>query len=260
MTSLGWPLVDAASRLLEREEREAVLGDLFETGEGVWKSLLDVLGLVFRRQVALWQSWRPWLAGFGLALPASFLLMGVSLSVAQRYQLCAWLVRNYQFFDPKLVRETGLTVGPEIGFFFCQFLLLLGLAWTAGFVVGRLSRRTLWSSALLCLSPCLFCLARFRIPVTSRMSLLLFLLPAIWGVWCGLRVVRIKLGLAVGLAVAMTVLMIRVWGVAHTWSTSGWWLANWLLIWPVWYLVANALRFRIANEGRTPSQKESISR
>ena len=81
MTAIGWSLVDAASRLLERPEREVVLGDLYEAGMGAWKGLLDVLGLVVRRQAALWQSWRPWLAGFGLALPASFLLMGVSLSV-----------------------------------------------------------------------------------------------------------------------------------------------------------------------------------
>ncbi len=259
MTAIGWSLVDAASRLLERPEREVVLGDLCEAGVGAWKGLLEVLGLIIRRQLALWRSWRPWLAGFGLALPASFLLMGVSLSVTNGYQLCAWLLRNFQFFDPKLLRETGLTIGPRIGFFFCQFLLLVGLAWTGGFVVGRLSRRTLWTSALLCFSPCLFCLARFRIPEMSRVTLLLFLLPAIWGVWRGLRVARIKLGPAVILAVAITVLMIRVWGVAHLWSPSGWWMANWLLLWPAWYLVANALKFRIASERRTPGQEESIS-
>jgi hypothetical protein len=35
-------------------------------------------------------------------------------------------------------------------------------------------------------------------------------------------------------------------------------LANWLLIWPVWYLVANALRFRFATERSPLSQKGSI--
>lgn len=247
MMGFGWSLVGTAARLLEREEREAVLGDLSECGGSAWKGLLDVFGLIVRRQAALWRSWRPWLAGFGVALPASFLLMGVSLSVSQRSQLCAWLLRNRQSFDPKMIRETGLTIGPEIEFFFCQFLLLVGVAWTVGFVVGRLSRRTLWMSALLCLSPCLFCLARFRIPQMSRMSLLLFLLPAIWGAWSGLRAVRIKVGPAIVLAIALTALMIRVWGVAHLWSTSGWWLANWLLIWPAWYLVVFAWESHKAN-------------
>jgi hypothetical protein len=235
MTGLSWSLVGAASRLLGREEREVVLGDLCEAGGSSWNGLLDVFGLVVRRQEELWRSWRPWLAGFGLALPASFLLMGISLSVSNGYQLCAWLLRNHQLFDPKLVRETGLIIGPKIGFVFCQFLLLLGLAWTVGFVVGRLSRRTLWMSALLCFSPCMFCLARFRIPEMSRVSLLLFLLPAIWGAWYGLRAVRI------------TALMIRVWGAAHTWSSSGLWTANWLLLWPVWYLAVSAWQSRQAN-------------
>ncbi len=244
MTSVAWSLVGAASRLLEREEREAVLGDLLEADGSAWNGLLDVLGLIVWREATLWRSWRPWLAGFGLALPASFLLMGISLTVANGYQLCAWLLRNHQFFDPKLVRETGLMVGPKVGFVLCQVLLLLGLAWTVGFVVGRVSRRTLWMSALLCLSPCMFCLARFRIPEMSRESLLLFLLPAIWGAWCGLRMARIKVGPAVVLAVAITALMIRVWGVAHAWSTSSLWMANWLLLWPAWYLAGSAWKSR----------------
>ncbi len=193
MTGFAWSLVGAASRLLEGEEREVVLGDLYEAGTSSWSGLADVAGLIVRREAALWRSWRPWLAGFGLSLPASFLLMGISLSVSNGYQLCAWLLRNHPLFDPKLVRETGLMVEPQIEFLLCRFLLLIGLAWTVGFVVGRVSRRTLWMSALLCLSPCLFCLARFRIPEMSRVSLLLFLLPAIWGAWCGLRVVRIRL-------------------------------------------------------------------
>jgi hypothetical protein len=246
MIASGWRLVSSVSLLLADDEREAVLGDLEEAGESVWRGLFDVVGLVIRREAALWESWRPWVAGFGLALPASFLLMGVSLSVSQGYALCSWLLRNYQSFDPAVVRENDLTLGPRIGFFACQFLLLIGLAWTCGFVLGKLSRRTLWSSALLCLSPCLFCLARFRIPEMPRVSLLLFLLPAVWGVWKGLRVARVSAGAAIVLAVVTTALMVRVWGVAHTWSRSGWWLANWLLIWPAWYLVAEALRFSLA--------------
>ena len=49
MTSTYWPLLEVAARLLERDEREAVLGDVQETGEGAWRGLLDVLGLVVRR-------------------------------------------------------------------------------------------------------------------------------------------------------------------------------------------------------------------
>ena len=50
MTSAGWSFVGAAARLLARDEREAVLGDLVEAGESVWQGLFGVLGLVFRRE------------------------------------------------------------------------------------------------------------------------------------------------------------------------------------------------------------------
>jgi hypothetical protein len=66
-------LFDLVSHLLKRDERDAVQGDLLESGESPWQSLLAVLGLVIRREAALWTNWRPWLAAFGLALPGSFL-------------------------------------------------------------------------------------------------------------------------------------------------------------------------------------------
>ena len=34
MTSIGWSLVEGASQLLERGEREVVLGDLMAAGDG----------------------------------------------------------------------------------------------------------------------------------------------------------------------------------------------------------------------------------
>ena len=227
MTGIGWSLVDVVAQLLERDEREAVQGDLAEAGESAWQALLDVLGLVIRRQAELWKNWRPWLAAFGLALPGSLLLMGFSLSVSRTYQ---------QFIDPTILKATGLTVGPWFSLLLCHVFLLIGWSWTGGFVVGSLSRRTVWVSAALSFSPCLFCLARFRVESLSRFCLLLFLLPAIWGVHRGLRVARIKLSSAIVLAVAITVLTIP------TWSSRGPWIPNWALSWPAWYLVATARR------------------
>jgi hypothetical protein len=54
MNAIGWPLLEVTSRLLDHEEREVVLGDLLETNENAWRGLLDVFGLVFRRQAGLW--------------------------------------------------------------------------------------------------------------------------------------------------------------------------------------------------------------
>ena len=231
--STGWPVVEAAARLLGRDEREAVLGDLVEAGETAWRAFWGVLGLVVRREAALWKTWRPWVAGFGVALPSSFLLMGASLTVTWSYM---------RLLCPELLAKASLTRPSGLLVLLCQGLLLTGWSWTGGFVVGSVSRRTLWASTLLCYSPCLFCLSRFGIGSLSRYSLLLFLLPAIWGVYQGLRWSNVKWRVAVAIAVGITALMIPSWsnGAWH-WRPSVWSL-NWLLIWPAWYLVATAKR------------------
>jgi hypothetical protein len=226
MVSLGWSLAEIATHLLERDEREAVLGDLSEADESAWHGLLDVLGLVIRRQLLLWKSWRPWLSAFGLTLPGSFLLMGASVSVSSTYQRIQGLM-GPRFLDvPSLTMQDGLLL-------LCQVFLLIAWSWAGGFVVGSMSRRTLWASTILCCSPCLFCLARFRIESLSRLCLLLFLLPAILGVRQGVRIMRIKMGSAIVLAVAVTVLMIPTW-------SRGLWIFNCALMWPAWYIVAAA--------------------
>jgi hypothetical protein len=225
MRTISWSLVEVVARLLERHEREAVLGDLIETDRSVQQSLLDVLGLVIRRKVGLWKSWRPWLAAFGLALPSSLLLMGFSISVSRTYQ---------EVLGPTLLRATGLTVGPGFTLLLSNVLLLAGWSWTGGFVMGSLSRRTVWVSAALSFLPCLFCLGRFPIDSLSRFCLLLFLPPAIWGAHRGLKIAQIKLSSALVLALAVTLLTIP------TWQSRGPWIPNWALSWPAWYLVATA--------------------
>ena len=79
----GWVWVELAARPLQRNEREAVLGDLQERDESTWSALLSVLGLVIRREAQLWKSWKPWVAAFGLTLPSSFMLMSLSLTFAE---------------------------------------------------------------------------------------------------------------------------------------------------------------------------------
>jgi hypothetical protein len=204
-------LVEVAAQLLGPCEREAVLGDLEEAGESSWRGLLGVLGLVIRRETALWKGWQPWAAAFGLALPFSFVLMGFSLSVG-------W---SYQRF-----------VGSGAGFWtlVSRLFLLVAWSWTGGFVVGSLSRRTLWVSIVATCSPCLFCLARFRESSLPSICLLLFLVPAIAGVLKGLRITRIKLHWAIILAIAVTMAMIPMGKVP------------WVLVWPAWYMAATAWR------------------
>ena len=227
MTSIQWPLVEVAARLLERGEREVVLGDLLETGEGTWRGLLDVLGLVIRRQLLHWKNWRPWLAMFGLALPSSLLLMGVSVSVSSVY---------VHLIDRRILIGSPQTIDEDFLPLLCSGLVLIGCSWSCGFVVGSLSRRTLWVSIASSCFACLFCLVRFREPSLSRLCLFLFLLPAIWGVRQALRLIRINLALAIFLAIAITTLMILPS------NSRGLWTLNWSLVWPALYILATAKR------------------
>jgi hypothetical protein len=225
MSRISWQLVELASRLLDHGHREPVLGDLAETGESVWQALRAVLSLFFRWQAALWLDWRPWLAGFGTALPGSFLLMGVSASVTCTFERLTFR----RVFDP------WWPTGHE-GFLLllCHMFLLIAWAWTSGFVVGSVSKRTLWMSAALCVAPCVFCSGWFHMKSLPRACMLLFLLPAIGGVRQGLKGIRIPLSPAFLLAIIITALMI------FAWSNQALWNPNWALIWPVWYLVASA--------------------
>ena len=235
MTGIGWPLVDLASRLLDRDEREAVVGDLLEANETTWQALLNVFGLVLRRQALLWKQLSPWLAAFGVALPSSYLLTYVSLSVSCTYQRLV-----YHRFAP--CWPTG-----HQGFLLllCHIILLIAWSWAGGFVVGALSRRTLWVSAAFCVFPCVFCLAAFPFEFLPKLCPFLFLLPAILGVRHRLRNPRISLNSAFLLAVTTTALMI------FAWSNDALWILNWALIWPVWYLVATARKS--GQEGNTES-------
>jgi hypothetical protein len=211
---------------LERDEREAVLGDSLEAGDSLWKTLFGILGLVLRRQVSLWKGWRPWLAVFGLGLPGSFLLMDVSSSVTCTYD-----------------RLMGIKVGhwaptghEGFGLLLCHIFLLIAWSWTSGFMLGSLSPRTLWLNAALCALLAFYFADHFRIMAVSTFSPFLFLVPAIWGVRQGVRRVRLRRTIAFLLAAAITVLMIAAW------TNSALWILNWLLLCPAWYLVATARR------------------
>jgi len=149
MTGPAWKSVAIAATLLAPTEREAVLGDLIECGESAWQGLCDVCGLVIRREISLFRSWRPWVASC-IATYASFMLMGLSVSICLRWNLLAML---------------ELSLG----------------GWAAGYTVARISRPTLWASMIGTFIPCLLCLSSFRVPSLSRYCLLLFLIPALYG-------------------------------------------------------------------------------
>jgi hypothetical protein len=230
MNAIVWPLVELSSRLLDHQEREVVLGDLLETNENAWRGLFDIFGLVFRRQVALWRDPRPWLAGFFVALPCSYLLMIASLSVSCTYQR---LVNHKVYVGHWPTGHEGFPL------LMCHIFLLIAWSWSAGYVVGSVSRRTLWVSAILSALPSwlLLCMS------VSSPCFLLFLPAAILGVRRGWQGSRISLRAASVLALTMTVLMISAW------SNQALWVSNWALLCPAWYLAATA--WRSGQKGRT---------
>ena len=212
-------LAEMATIFLAPMDRDAVLGDLAETGTSGWSALGAVLGLVARQRMELWRAWQPWV-GSGMAFAGSFLLLSVSfgLSVDSRH-----LLRGERGYGSVL----------------CEALLMLSWAWTSGFVVGSLSGKTRWASGILCAIPCLSCVLRFDDTSLSRLCVLLFLLPAVMGAVQGARRARLSQRTALTLAIAMTALML-VWG--------GMYMQNWFFFLPAWWLVAHAQRSERSGE------------
>jgi len=83
MNRLWLWLIDRVSRCLEPNERDAVLGDFTESGDLAWRGLLDLLGLIVRRQAALW--------GGGLLRTAVAVLIGTGVSFYFRDNIYAYL-------------------------------------------------------------------------------------------------------------------------------------------------------------------------
>jgi hypothetical protein len=228
MKGITWPLVEFASRLLETEERDAVLGDLLEAGESAWQGLLDVLGLIARRHAGFWKGQRPWFAGFIVAPSCGYLLTTVSLSVS-----CTYTRLMYPNGRISICWPTG-----HEGFLMllCHILLLIGWSWAAGYVLGFVSRVTLWASAALLVVPAVVSVFRHSMLPPSEASYFLFVVPAIWGGVQALRRKRVARGAAFAVAVAVTGLML------FAWNDRSLWIMNWALLLPVWYVVAKAWR------------------
>ncbi len=254
MTPMWW-LVDIVSRVLEPDERNAVRGDFAESGETSGQALRGLLGLILRRQTALWRNWRPWLALVGAVAPLGILLSLVSRRMAQSSAITSWLYLNN--WDWTYVRNTGfrLDFAHDVAIILFEFLLLSCWSWTSGFVLGYLSRRAIWiNGALFCLvlvtvellgmprflgrslllsraddfSPnsAVFAGAFYREVFPLIVHTVLVLLPSLWGMRQGLRLAALPLPLQTmlwaSLALAMTTLAMQnsVWWQMRTWNNQ----------------------------------------
>jgi hypothetical protein len=149
MTHFYWRLVDLLSRMLKPDERDAVLGDQAESGVSGGQALRDLLGLVVRRQVALWREWYSWLSLAGLVIPLGALLTGVSRRTADGNAIYLWLyannwtwtyITNAGFRDDFFGHGTGIVI---------SWTELICWSWTGGLLLGYVSRRTTRSTAVL---------------------------------------------------------------------------------------------------------------
>jgi hypothetical protein len=218
--------VEFAAAPLAQQERDAAIGDSLEAGDSAWQTLSSILGLVFRRQLLLWKSRRPWLAVFVFGAPSTTLLMYVSVSVT-----CT--------FDRLMGMKVGhfAPTGHEgFALLFCHIFLLIAWAWTSGFTLGSLSPKTLWLNAALFAFLALHFENNFQFHIISSSAPFLFLVPAIWGIRQGMRTVRLRRGHAFLLAAAITMLTTAAW------IGNALWILNWFLLLPAWYLVVTARR------------------
>jgi hypothetical protein len=257
MNRMCWWLVDLVSRMLDPSEQDAVRGDFAESGQTGVPALRDVLGLVIRRQAALWKDWRPWLVLFGLIGPVSLLLSATSTRLGSSYDLNFWIIRNYSVIDPGILKETGITLRRGLGPLAISSLVLVCWSWASGFVLGRMSRRTIWIHGPL------FCLAllwgeilaapKHQLGVTFyslmfplALQLLLVLLPALWGMRMGLLPATRPLIYAILWAAAIVTLAGWRW-FWWPWPSQAMWKLQLLLLarfWPLGYLVATAIWHR----------------
>jgi hypothetical protein len=239
MTRIGWWLADGLAGMLERDERDAVFGDFAESGETGERALRNVMGLVVRRQAALWKDWRPWLTLVGLVIPLGILLSLGSRMMASRSATPIWMyVNNWTMAHLESPGARGDLVSNSAAIF-KQYLMLVCWSWASGFMLAPLSRRTIRvNGTLFCLivlfaellkdptyllpgrnhdgSSAVFSLMFYRVMFPLILQAVLVLLPAVWGMHQGLRLATFPLLLRAILwasAVAtVAALAIQNWG------------------------------------------------
>lgn len=143
-------MADSASLMLDAADREAVCGDLVESGESGLHSLQGVLSLIIRRRASYLREWRPWLTVICLTVPLSDLLSLQSRRIADGAAIYLWLYVNN--WDWAIMHNPGFWLGfmqvaPSL---FLSCIALASWSWTTGLLVGCFARRALWfQSAIL---------------------------------------------------------------------------------------------------------------
>lgn len=134
--------VDLAAQLLDADEREAVLGDLHESGVKEGKALREILGLVARRQAVLWADWRPWFILLGVIAPLALLISLSARDAVGQSSVYLWLYGSNLDMDLLQNRGFWYELAHTTPFVLDIFVKLFCCSWTVGFAIGSLSART----------------------------------------------------------------------------------------------------------------------
>jgi hypothetical protein len=155
LKELGILITELTAQALDREEREAVLGDLAEAGGSEFQNFRAVAGLVWRRQAMEWRQWRPWIACLVLILPLGLFLSAVSRFTSQQTSVYLWLYVNNPGWDLLHNRGFWFELGNSTLLVSAVFVKLACWAWAAGFVIGCVTRK-IWRSGYFSLVLVLF--------------------------------------------------------------------------------------------------------
>jgi hypothetical protein len=284
MTRICWWIVDRVSAMLRDDERDAVLGDFAESGDNCERALRDLLGLIVRRQAALWKEWRPWLALVGLVVPLGMLLCVISRRMADGTAIYVWLYANnwdWTFLANAAFRHD---FAHYVSVVFVEYLTLLCWSWISGFVLGSVSRGTLPVTGVLfglmllfgrlvgmpprylgqallyrardvAGNAAVFELTFYRVIFPLIVQAVLVLVPSLWAMRQGLRVTRLRPLLRTILwsaaIVTLAAIAVQAWGLAAVpYNQLGIWV-GWQIrmlriavYWPVGYLAASAIARR----------------
>jgi hypothetical protein len=260
-------LLNLASRMLDRDERNAVRGDLEEARIDGLRALRDVLGLVGRRQLLAWTGWRPWLTLALVIAPLGTLLSLVSRFWADNGAIYAWLYVNN--WTAAYLESPGSRVeaARHAAEFLLAFLTLAGWSWTSGFVVAALARRSTWiCAALFCVvvfgplgtvpqrsdeHAAVFTLAFYRVVFPLLVRTALVAIPFLCGIWIGRRRAALSAlqamvwALALVAATAVTMRGVEMSAAAWLHARPAWLhLLPVAMLWPAGYILFTARKAR----------------
>jgi cytochrome c biogenesis protein CcmG/thiol:disulfide interchange protein DsbE len=266
-----WRLVEVAARALDGDERDAVRGDLAESGSTAGEALREVLGLVARREALRWRDWRPWAALVVIVIPFSLIFCILSRASADASAVGIWMyAKNWEwsFFSNKLFQQdfprTMLVI-------LLEYLQVACGAWIGGMVLGTMARgRTALNGILLFLLVVVWDLAGvprvrgfyardyfghvavfadwfYRLMLPPLVQLVLVVLPGIWGIRAGARVgwnrtLAMFAGMATMAMLAGEILIwLQIMGRPARWAMR----LPLMVYWPVLYWGMNAVARKV---------------